>query len=87
MFCDTELTCVADMTGRKIDIPLLFPHNHYSTGKSVKDSVSEKADKTWAQGEALFIERAKGNFGLTHFPSKVTNQEYLNWLRMKGVKA
>ena len=85
MFCDTEITCVADMLGRKIDLNILFPHNHYSIGKSVKDEVSDKADKTWNQGEALFIDRASKDFGLVNYPGKITNQEYLNWLRSKGV--
>lgn len=87
MFCDTEISCVADMLGRKIDLDILFPHNHYSIGKSIKDEVSEKADKTWAQGEALFIDRAANNFGLKDFPGKITNREYLNWLGAKGVRA
>lgn len=86
MFCDTELTCVADMTGRKIELDIPFTHNHYSTGKSEKDEVSIRADKTWDQGEKLFLERAKNNFGLINPPRRVTNQEYINWARNKGVK-
>jgi aspartyl-tRNA synthetase len=37
LFADTELTCVSDITGRKITSNLLFPHNHYSIGKSQID--------------------------------------------------
>lgn len=85
MFCDTELTCVADLTGRKIDLTIPFNHEHYSTGKSVKDEVSIKADATWNQGEKLFIERAKRNFDLVNYPGKITSQEYINWMKMKGV--
>lgn len=83
MFCDTELTCVADLTGRKIELDISFPHNHYSIGKSVKDAVSDRADKTWSQGESIFIERYKRNFDLVNTPGKITNIEYLNWIKAK----
>lgn len=64
MFCDTELTCVADITGRKITSNLLFPHKHYSITKEQPDAVNKKADATWQQGEKLFLERYKRNFDL-----------------------
>lgn len=85
MFCDTEITCVADLTGRKINLDIPFTHNHYSTGKSVRDEVSIKADSTWDQGEKLFLERAKRNFDLVNPAGKITSQEYINWMRTKGV--
>ena len=83
MFCDTELSCVADLTGRKIESNIQFTHNHYSIGKSVKDEVSDRADKTWSQGEKLFLQRYKENFGLVNPPGKITNQNYLNWIKGK----
>lgn len=86
MFCDTELTCVADLTGRKIALDIPFVHNHYSTGKSIKDEVSIRADKTWDQGEKLFIERAKRNFDLVNPPGKITSPDYINWMRNKGIR-
>lgn len=64
MFCDTELTCVADITGRKIKSNLMFKHNHYSVTKEQPDEINKKADSTWAQGEKLFLERYKRNFDL-----------------------
>lgn len=85
MFCDTELTAVADLTGRKIALDIPFVHNHYSTGKSVKDEVSIRADATWAQGEKLFLERAKRKFDLNETPGKITSPDYINYLRSKGV--
>lgn len=85
MFCDTEITCVADITGRKISLDIPFSHNHYSTGKTVRDEVSIRADATWDQGEKLFLERAKRNFDLVNPPGRVTSQEYINWMKMKGV--
>lgn len=85
LFCDTELTCVADLTGRKITLDIPFVHNHYSTGRSQKDEVSIKADATWAQGESLFLSRAKNKFGLQNPPGKITSVEYINWMRQKGI--
>lgn len=85
MFCDTEITCVADLTGRKITLDITFTHNHYSTGKTPKDEVSIRADKTWNQGEALFIERAKRKFDLKETPGKITSPDYINWMRNKGI--
>jgi hypothetical protein len=83
MFCDTELTAVADLTSRKISSPLVFKHNHYSVTGTDRDDVSVRADKTWEQGERLFIERYKVNFGLTSPTGRITDSQYLNWLRGK----
>lgn len=88
MFADTDLTAVADLTGRKITAPIAFQHKHYSTvGGIPKDDVSIKADKTWGQGEALFLRRYKQNFGLVDPPGKITSPEYLNWIRANIHKA
>lgn len=88
MFCDTELTCVADLTGRKIESNLLFPHKHYSVTKEQPDAINKKADATWSQGETLFIQRAKNKFGLKpeDIKGKVTSQDYINWARNKGIQ-
>lgn len=86
MFCDTELTCVADLTGRKIELNIPFVHNHYSTGKTVKDEVSIRADKTWEQGERTFIQRAVKHFDLKETPGKITSPDYVNYLRSKGIR-
>lgn len=64
MFVDQELTAVALMTGRYIKLDLSFPHNHYSTGKTMKDGLNARNDTTWKQGEKLFNERLKTNFGI-----------------------
>lgn len=85
MFCDTELTCVADLTGRKINVDLSFPHLHYSIGGAAKDDVSEKADKTWQQGEDLFLSRIKKNFDLAEVDivGKITDESYRTWIANK----
>lgn len=81
-FPDTELTCVADITGRKIKSDLLFKHNHYSVTKEKPDEVSKRADATWDQGEKLFLERYKRNFGLP--PGKpIEDMSMINWLKRK----
>lgn len=82
MFCDTELTCVADITGRKITSNLMFKHNHYSVRKEQPDEINKKADATWAQGEKLFLERYKKNFDL---PPGLPIQDngMINWLKNK----
>lgn len=83
LFCDTEMSCVADLLQRRINLDIPFKHNHYSTGASKKDSVSERADATWGQGEALFIERARKNFDLIDPPGRITDEAYNNWIRRK----
>lgn len=86
LFCDTELTCVADITGRKITSNLLFPHNHYSIGKSVKDEISIRADATQQEGERLFIERYKRNFDLPP-GNKIQDRGLIDWLLKRNVHA
>lgn len=84
MFVDTELSCVADLTGRRLTSNLKFPHNHYSVTKAAeKDAVSIKADATWKQGENLFISRYKKGFDLTDAPGSITDQSYINWIKKR----
>lgn len=85
MFGDTELTHVADMTGRVINLDILFPHNHYTTGKFVKDEVNIANDSTWAHGEYLYISRMKQNFGIENPKPVQLPQHHIQWLRTKGV--
>ncbi len=64
LFCDTEMTSVADLTGRKIVSELFFEHAHYSIGKNDKDAINIKNDLTWNQGKKLYNMRKAINFGL-----------------------
>lgn len=65
MFCDTDMTHKASLDGKLIiRNDLVFTHNHYSVGKSEKDCVNTKADLTWSQGEKVYLERVKNNFGI-----------------------
>lgn len=64
LWSDTEMSSVADITGRKITSQLLFEHAHYSTGKSKKDAINIKNDSSWNQGKKLYNQRKAINFGL-----------------------
>lgn len=86
MFCDTEISCVADLTGRRINLDIHFVHDHYSTGRSQQDIVNRRADKTWEQGEKLFLERFARKFDLPETPGRITDLTYVRWARAKGVK-
>jgi len=71
LFCDTEMTEVAHLLDKVIDLQdgvHYFIHKHWTIGVDVggipKDEISEKNDATWNQGETLFNERKKNNFDL-----------------------
>lgn len=64
LFCDTEMTSVADILDRKITSDLFFEHQHYSTGKCKKDLINVRNDKTWKQGERLYNSRKSIKFRL-----------------------
>lgn len=86
MFADTWMTHVADLTGRKITLPIKFPHFHYSTGKTKKDAVNVKADSTWSDGESKYLEGVRNNFGLDTDDIKgvlMCNDRFKKWLKAK----
>jgi glycosyltransferase involved in cell wall biosynthesis len=85
MFCDTDMTCVADLLCRRMDVHVPFPHLHYSAGKGTKDVLNERCDATWEQGEKLFIERAKQNFGIKpeDVKGQITDHGYRRWMKTK----
>lgn len=87
MFCDTEMTHVADLLGRKIVLPIKFPHNHYTqVGGQPYDQINKKNDSTWAQGEAMYLERLVNNFGLIDPPGRLeAHESHLSWLESKGI--
>lgn len=64
MYSDTEMTCVAWMLGKYIKLDIRIPHHHYSTGKTPKDAVNEKADTTYHTGKKIFDFRKAQNFTL-----------------------
>lgn len=65
MFADTEMTHKADIEGKLVfRNDLSFIHAHYTTNMNRRDQVNERADKTWVQGEAVYLRRVRENFGL-----------------------
>ncbi len=85
MFCDTEMSHVGDLLGKTLTIPITFPHKHYTTGAMKKDSINEKNDRTWTQGETLYLKRVKENFGIENpLPIKLPSH-HINWLKSKGI--
>lgn len=83
MFCDTEMTCVADLIGKKIVSDLMFKHNHYSVGGIQKDETSVRADNTWGEGERKFMDRWQKNFGVENPVGKVTDEGHLKWVERR----
>lgn len=84
MFCDSQLTHVADLLGRKLTSSLLFKHNHYSVGGIQKDQTSLKADKTWDHGKEIYLRNFKNYFGLSGVdPWKLPSEAngHIKWLQ------
>jgi hypothetical protein len=84
MFCDTEMSHVGALLGRTITSNIVFPHRHYTTGAMKRDAVNVRNDSTWTQGEQLYIERVKTNFGIENPCAIDLPADHLNWLRKKG---
>jgi len=83
MFCDTELTHVADLLKRTIKREeLLFPHRHYSVTKQRPDEVSKQADATWNQGKELYLQRVREKFGLKGVDvMSISDASHYKWLK------
>ena len=86
MFCDTEMTHVADLLGKKVYVNALFPHNHYTVGGMQKDEVNAQNDSSWAQGEARYLSMIPTNFGIEFPPARLNCDEgHYRWLESKGI--
>lgn len=87
MFVDTDQTHKAEAEGKLVfRNDICFTHEHYSTGQSAKDSVNEKADATWAQGESAYLQRVRDRFGYGNMNIWLTSKEsrpHMMWLRKK----
>jgi glycosyltransferase involved in cell wall biosynthesis len=80
MFCDTYMTAVADITGRKITSNLEFKH----LNNTINDDLRNRTNGTWAQGEATFI-RLMREF-TPEERNRITDRSMKNWLRNHGVR-
>lgn len=64
MYGDEELANVAKLLKCTIELPLLFPHNHYSTGVNKKDDVNIQNDSYMMVDRVTFKNRKAINFGI-----------------------
>lgn len=81
MFCDTEMTHVADITGRLIvRNDIVIPHK---TAITNCDSLNQRNNKTWEQGKAVYLSRVKCNFNLqqSEIVKEVEHQPHLDWIK------
>jgi len=86
MFCDTEMTHVADLLDRKITIDLQFQHLHYVTGRTPRDFISLRNDSTWHQGEQLYLSRLQRDFDLKNFAGRLRcAPHHTLWLKSRGI--
>jgi len=64
-FVDTDMTAIAHLLGKVIELPMTFPHLHPAWDNSIKvDELYKRNNATWRQGEKLYRSRIKTNFGL-----------------------
>jgi glycosyltransferase involved in cell wall biosynthesis len=80
MFCDTYMTAVADITGRKITSNLEFKH----LNNTINDDLRNRTNGTWKQGEETFIRLMK-EF-TSEERNRIKDQSMKNWLRNHGVR-
>ncbi|MFN8642716.1 MAG: hypothetical protein U0802_14070 [Candidatus Binatia bacterium] len=67
MFVDEDLTCTAAAMGRLVDARhLVFPHRHYSVGRSALDATyaRQNSHAAWWHGWRVIEKRRASNFGL-----------------------
>lgn len=61
---DEENSNVADILGRKITLPIVFEHIHYTMGKAKEDATNKKNNKHFDRDRETFKMRKENNFGL-----------------------
>lgn len=84
MFCDTWITHEAHLMGKVVTLDLVFPHNHYTSGRMKKDEVNVENDSTWAEGERIYLDGVQNNFGVQN-PLPITLPDHhRSFLKSKG---
>lgn len=73
MFADLEMTCVAWMLDKYIKLPIEFKHNHYRALGQSPDGTNIRNNSTWRQGQNLFRDRMKNNFGIENPINAIPN--------------
>jgi hypothetical protein len=89
LFVDTAQTHKAILSGKIIYAEhLTFVHHHPDLGKGVKDALNERNNKTWFQGEKVYIEQVKKYFGLKpeEIIGQITNQDHIAYLKKHGIE-
>jgi hypothetical protein len=83
MFCDTELTCVANLLGCVINADKFeFKHLHYSKLHHDKDLVDDKNQSTFYTGMYIFKRRLDNNFDIPHSELKgEIPKEIKEWIK------
>lgn len=80
MFCDTELTTVAQYLDKLIiRNDVVFPHLTHTTNN---DSINAKNNSTWNEGEKLYLDRYKQNFGVEKL-KEISYKPHLDWVKNK----
>ena len=82
MFCDTELTCVANMLDCVVENnDLLFEHLHYTKKYHSKDRIDIKNQRTFYPGLEIFKKRLLINFDIPEkgIKGKIPD-EILEWI-------
>lgn len=87
MFCDTEITHVADLLRRlRFRNDILFRHNHKKNGD---DALYRRNDATWNDGKRTYLEHLKNKFNLPAGTDVTAlspeGQTHRVWLQKHGI--
>lgn len=89
LFADTIMTHKAELEGRMIyDNSLVFRHRHPMYDKTVAtDAIYNRSNKTWAQGEEVYLRLCREKFGLGPetdiYKLSPAAEKHINWLKNK----
>lgn len=81
MFCDTEMTTCAELEGKMVNVPMVFEHQHPMWKRAKGDAINERANKTWDQGMAVYLQRLKDNFGLKIINGRISDPAHIDWIK------
>lgn len=75
LFADTDLTTVAQYTGK-----LVFRNDILFKQEFIEDSGHKNTNNTWEQGEKLYLERYKNDFGVIK-QHEISHKPHLDWVK------
>jgi hypothetical protein len=86
MWGDTELSHVSDLLDTTINLPILFAHEHYTTGKNFMDAINHKNNSYFQVDEDTYISRVKEKFGLSNYKGTLKcPPEHIAYFSKKGI--